>query len=144
MKNLAILFICTLLCFSSCNRPLEFDATIWNQTDELSISVPKERYRMSLWLVKNFEFANKTPDEINGKLGSNFLNVQFGDSTDVKSYKYLIKQYNPNFIIGIDMLQSSAYLNIEFDNNVVSKVSISKLKNKVDEKWTETIYFPSN
>jgi hypothetical protein len=124
-------FLAMIFSLWGCNhtRPIEFNEEIWKNNDPIFIS--PERYGMALWLKENYHFCGKSYDEITMKLGTR--NPAIMDSlTHVFKIRYLIKQHNNNFIIGIDPPSDMAYLVIYFKEDIVIKASIKERKNKND------------
>ena len=128
--------VCTVI---SCDRPMPFDKDKWLEcggfdgrffiNDDLFVE-DNIRYRMSLWLEKNYNFCDKSLNEIMNKfyITPEYFeyyvdSLAFEEVKNDKILNVIIKQYNPNFIIGIDPWIDTDWIEIYFDtNHMVSKV----------------------
>jgi len=109
---------------------MPFDKDEWAKSGQYDARVlyveGNTRYRMALWLEKNYNFCDKSLSEI----WENFEPFLKRDSlaaleTAKKHRKITIvtKQHNPNFLIGIDPWFNTDWFEIFFDENyMVSKV----------------------
>jgi hypothetical protein len=137
------------------NNPLPFDKDEWIKcggfdgknyiSDDLFVS-GNTRYRMSLWLENNYNFYDKSLDEIIKKfyiVPDNFSDYQNKDLDQVKNNKILniiVKQYNPNFIIGIDDWINIDWIEVFFDGDyIVSNVYYINFNPKTQQKTKRLI-----
>ena len=127
--------ICSII---SCDRPMPFDKDKWLEcggfdgrffiNDDHFVD-GNIRYRMSLWLEKNYNFCGKSLNEIMDKfyITPEYFeyyvdSLAFEDVKNNKILNVIIKQYDPNFL-GIDPWIDTDWIEIYFDENyMVSKV----------------------
>jgi len=135
--------------FASCNRPMPFDKERWTRSrgfqgrhfiqNDLFVS-GSARYRMALWLEKNYNFCDKSLNEILDKF---FIASHFEFSGDslalerVKSEKKLRiikRQHDPNLIFGIDPWIDINWIEIYFDEDFkVSRVYYVKYNRRTGQ-----------
>jgi hypothetical protein len=109
---------------------MPFDKDKWVECGQYDTRVlyveGNTRYRMALWLEKNYNFCDKSLSEIWEKFEP-FLKQDSLAALEIaqkhKKITIVTKQYNPNFLIGIDPWFDTDWIEIFFDENyMVSKV----------------------
>jgi len=142
---LKIIFILLSIClFYGCsnmdffNKPIPFDKDKWVECggfdgryfvgDDIFVK-GNTRYKMSLWLEKEYNFCNKSLNDILEKfyiIPEHFMkydSLYFEQIKNDKVLNVITKQYNPNFIFGIDSWINTNWIEILFDDSyMVSKV----------------------
>ena len=115
--------ICTIISCDNSNKPMPFDKDKWTisggDIDRNIFIEGNTRYRMSLWLEENYNFCDKSLDDILKKV----CTLDSFALEEIEILRIITKQYNPNFIIGIDPWINTDWIEIYFDtNHMVSKV----------------------
>ena len=119
--------VCTVISCDNSNKPMPFDKDKWLECGgsdvERNIFIEgNTRYRMSLWLEENYNFCDKSSEDILEKL-CKCDSLTFEEAKHSEAFKIPTKQYNPNFIFGIDPWIDTDWIGISFDTNrMVSKV----------------------
>lgn len=136
---IGILF--TICIFISCSNSIPFNKKEWNTSilkeDEVSTTISKQRYGMTLWLIKNYDFYEKSTDDIIDKFFEDTTEQMRADIKSDKKIFFLIREKNLNKFIGFARWRQTDWLNIYFDkNNNVSKICMVNY-NPENEKWTE-------
>jgi hypothetical protein len=140
----------------SCNRPIPFNKEKWMQeggfngrhfiNDDLLVR-GNTRYRMALWLEKNYNFCDKSLDEILDKF---YIVPEYfellGDSLaferlkNDKELRVIKRRHNPNFIIGIDPWIDINWIEIYFDEYfMVSRVYYVHRNHRTGERTERRI-----
>ena len=132
-----VIFLIGLLATSCGNSPMPFDKQKWMASEEIDgigYIVDNSRYRMMLWLEKNYSFCGKHLDEIMDMFGE-----AYGESTpggrrrEILREKKLVmvtKQHNPNFIMGIDPWIDTDWIELHFrPSGYVTKAVVIHSKN---------------
>lgn len=131
IKNRIFLLTLPVLLLYSCMRTQQpYNESVWKDYDVEWIS--PERYSMALWLKENYPFCDKTQKEILDKFGEKGVDIEYSDSVYISKMKYIIKQKNNNFLIGIDPPSDMAYLVIYFSKGKVIKATLEERKKKED------------
>ena len=150
-------FLLGVICsFVSCNKSAQFNKDKWVKcggfdgryfiTDDHFVK-GSERYKMALWLEKNYNFCDKSLNEILDKfyivpehfelLGDS---LAFERIKKEKKLRVITKQHNPNFIIGIDPWIDTNWIEIYFDDKyMVSKVYFVRYNHKTKQKTERKI-----
>lgn len=126
-----------ILILVSCNRPTPFDKDTWIKCEGFEgrnflrddYIAGNTRYKMALWLEENYNFYDKSLNEILDKFYripenfTSFDSLKLEQIRNDKKLKIVTKQYDPNFLIGIDPWLDTDWIEIHFDENyIVSKV----------------------
>jgi len=153
-KHILLILLGITSIFVSCNRPIPFNKEKWMRcggwegdyfiSDDYFVS-GNTRYRMALWLEKNYNFCDKSFDEILDKFYITPAILVPGQARafeQVKNDKILKitkKQYNPNFL-GIDPMINTDWIEIHFDESfMVSKVYYVHQNPKTKERTERKI-----
>ena len=142
--------ICTII---SCDRPIPFDKDKWVEcgtfdgrcfigTDD--IIKDNTRYRMSLWLEENYNFCDKSLDDILENFYQKPEPLEWADSLRLvelltnKILKITVKRYGPNW--NTDELTITDWIEVHFDENyMVSKVYYVHYDYKTEKKTKREI-----
>jgi hypothetical protein len=145
MKSLKfIIGILSVTCiFFSCNDSIPFNKKEWNtlilKEDEVSTTISKQRFGMALWLIKKYNFCEKSADDIVDKFIENPTEQIRANVESDKRISFLIREKKLNKFIGFAHWIETDWLDIYFDEkNNVSKVSMRNY-NLDNKKYTEKI-----
>ena len=151
-KYMMLILLGATLFFASCNRPIPFEKEGWIRSggfdgrhfipDDLFVT-GNTRYRMALWLEKNYDFCNKSLNEILNKFYIVPEYFLLGDSRtleQVKNDKVLrvVKRQRKSFWIEpwIDI----KWIEIYFDDNfMVSRVYYVHRNHRTGERTERRI-----
>ena len=112
------------------DRPTPFDKEKWVASYDELIVEGDDRYKMMIWLERNYIFCGKTLDEILDTFFEVDYLGRYEHNLPEKIIKnkrldLIVKQYNPNFIMGIDPWINTDWIELYFDDNLrVSKAAI--------------------
>jgi len=148
--------ICTIISCDNSNKPMPFDKEEWLKcqdfgdphwlTDDYIKS--NTRYKMLLWLEQNYNFCDKSFNDISQKFYILPEDFSYGDSLryeevlKTKVLKILIKQHNPNsfFDLLTEPYIDTDWIEIYFDENyMVSKVYYVHYNYKTKKKTKREI-----
>jgi hypothetical protein len=142
-----------MLILVSCNR-IPFDKDTWIKCKGIEGSdfitddyiVGNTRYKMALWLEINYNFYDKSLNEILDKFYKIPENFTSFDSLALerirnnKKLEIVTKQYDPNFLIGIDPWIDTDWIEIHFDENyTVSEVYYIHINYKTKQRTERKI-----
>ena len=117
----------------SCNNPIPFDKEKWVKcggfdgryfiNDDYYVETDT-RYRMALWLERNYNFYDKSLNEILDKFY--IIPEHFEYSADSlaleevkndRKLKVIMKQYDPDYLFGIENCVDTDWIEIYFNEN---------------------------
>ena len=137
MRDIKIgLFIVVIFSLSGCKeKPMPFNKDIWLKSEAEYIT-DNNRYKMTLWLEKNYSFCGKKTTEIYEKFFDNNDSIRVWKKiNEDKQLRIIIKQKDPNFLIGIDPWIDTDWIELYFDKNgQVSKVNLVNFNPKTKRK----------
>ena len=141
-KHIMFILLGIICSFISCNKPIPFNKEKWKKhiSFEGHEVYGNTRYRMALWMEKNYAFCDKSLYEICEEL--KFTDWPFGIELikEAKKTTIVTKQYNPNFMTGIDPNINTDWIEIFFDEDyMVSKVYYVHYNRKTREKTERKI-----
>ena len=112
-----VIFTVVLFSLSGCEKPMPFNKDTWLRS-EAEYVTDNNRYKMTLWLEKNYSFCGKKTTEIVEKFFDNNGSTRAWKSiNEHKRLRLVLKQKDPNFLIGIDPWINTDWIELYFDEN---------------------------
>ncbi|MCL1867598.1 MAG: hypothetical protein FWF72_01430 [Paludibacter sp.] len=134
-KYITFILLGIICSFVSCNKSTPFDKDKWVKcggfdgryfiADDGFVK-GNTRYKMALWLEKNYNFYDKSLNEILEKFYiipehfERYDSLAFEQVKNDKKIRIVTKQRNPNFIIGINTWIDIDWIEIYFDENYMA------------------------
>jgi hypothetical protein len=154
-KYMTFVLLGVICSFVSCNKSTPFNKDEWVKcggfhgryfiADDHFVK-GNTRYKMALWIEKNYNFYDKSLDEILEKFFiipehfEDYDSLALEQVKNDKKLRIVIKQYDPNFIIGIDPWIDTDWIEIYFDENyMVSKVYYVHYNQRTKQKTERKI-----
>jgi hypothetical protein len=154
-KNLILTLLGITCILVSCNKPIPFNKDKWVKCggfdgryfigDDHFVE-GNTRYKMALWLEENYNFCDKSLNEILEKFYiipepfEKYDSLYLEKVKTDKKLKVITKQYNPNFKMGIDPWIDTDWIEIYFDGNyMASKVYYVHYEYKTKQKTERNI-----